>query len=89
MYDSERSRTFALFLAELFDEMKEPKAGEQGAEGKNAVLADAVMSVLTMLCNEPLRNNRINLNAAADAIKVRKHAILRNQQLIIFFVNLI
>ena len=30
------------------------------------------MSVLTMLCNEPLRNNRINLNAAADAIKVRE-----------------
>ena len=85
MYDSERSRTFALFLAELFAEMKEPKEGEEGAEGKNAVLADAVMSVLTMLCNEPLRNNRINLNAAADAIKVRKHVIPQNQQLIRFF----
>ena len=72
MYDSERSRTFALFLAELFAEMKEMKEGENGSEeGRNAVLADAVMSVLTMLCNEPLRNNRINLNAAADAIKVR------------------
>ena len=53
--------------------MKEPKEGdsEGGNEGKNAVLADSVMSVLTMLCNEPLRNNRINLNAAADAVKVR------------------
>ena len=71
-YDSERGRTFALFLAELFADYKEPKqeGAEEGEEGKNAALADAVMSVLTMLCNEPLRNNRINLNAAADAIKV-------------------
>ena len=68
LYDSERSRTFAVFLAELFAEMKEPR--EDDAEGKSAVLADAVVAVLTMLCNEPLRNNRINLNAAADAIKV-------------------
>lgn len=55
-------------------EKKEPhetKEGDAVDEGRNAVLADSVMTVLTMLCNEPLRNNRINLNAAADAIKVR------------------
>lgn len=75
-YDSDRSRTFALFLAELFAEMKEKKEphetkeGDAVDEGRNAVLADSVMTVLTMLCNEPLRNNRINLNAAADAIKI-------------------
>ena len=90
MYDSDRGRTFALFVAELFADYKEPKqeGAEEGEEGKNAVLADAVMSVLTMLCNEPLRNNRINLNAAADAIKVRQYTSMKTYDALDYIIHI-